>query len=195
MITPGEILPDRLALLGFGAMKLVSEDELSDPLELLLDGVEPGRVGRRPSRLHVVAAHERVDVPLLVGGQVIHDDVEPQALRIAGAQTSHRGENVGRCLPATHLSIEAVGVDIQEPKKLLGPMWPSVGCGQAVPLALERPALALDGPQFQRPHLVVGYDAAILGAPRFEALDPFFLTTNSGSGDSFQVPVRWSVTP
>lgn len=190
MIPPREILPDRLALLGFGAMKLVSEDELPDPLELLLDGVEPGRVGWRPGRLHVVAAHERINAPVLVGGQVIHDDVESQSLRIAGAQASHRGENIWRSLPATHLSVEAVGVDVQEAQELLGSVRPRVSRGQAVPLAFERPALAFDGPQFQRPHLVVGYDAAIPGAASLEPLDSFFLTTNSGSGDSFQVPVR-----
>ena len=195
MVPPSEVFSNCLALLGFGAMKLVSEDELPDPLELFLDGVEPGRVGRRPSGLHVVAAHERGDVPVLVGGQVIHDDVEPQSLRIASAQSAHRSEDVGRSLPATHLSVEAVRVDVQEAEELLGTMWSRVVRGQTVSLPLERPAFAIDGPQFQRPHLVVGYDAAILGASSLELLDSFFLTTNSGSGDSFQVPVRWSVTP
>lgn len=163
------------------------DGELLERGEVRLDGVEPAGIGWREDGLDVVVGHERLELGMLVGVEVVHDDVEPGAQRIAGAQARKDGEKVLHRLAFAHLSDEAVGMDVVEGEELFGALEASVGRPESLGMALLGPALAVQRPQFERATLVEADDGPVFGCRVIEVENPVFFTSNSGSLDVFQV--------
>jgi len=152
-----------------------------------LDGVEPTRVGRRVNGLYVVGSHEGAQAGVLVRIEVVHDEVEAEGRPIAGSQPRKNREQVIDRFPLAHLGHEAVGMDIVEGEQLLRPLEPPVGRPEALRMAHWRPAPSRQRPQLERAALVEADDGATFRAPLVEVEDSVFFTSNSGSGDCFQV--------
>jgi len=124
-----------------------------------------------------------------VGVEVIHHDVKTDGQRVARAQPGEDGEEVIHRLTLAHLADETVGVDVIEGQQLLRAMETAVGGPEALGMADERPAPARQRPQFERAALVEADDGPVLRAAFVEVEDSVFFTSNSGSGDCFQVLV------
>jgi hypothetical protein len=77
---------------------------------------------------------------VLVGVEVVHDDVEAGAWGIAGPQPGEDGEKIIHPLPLAHLTHKAVRVDVVEGEHLLRPLEPPVGRPEALGLAERCPA-------------------------------------------------------
>lgn len=168
-----------------------ADGELLEWREVGLDRVQPTGVGRRVDRLDVVSGHECLQPSVLVGVEVVHDDVEPGVERIAGPQPGEDGEEVVDGLALAYLADEAVGVHIVEGEQLLRPRQPAVGRPEAPGLADPGPAATGQRSQFERAALVEADDRSAFRTALVEVEDAVFLTSNSGSGDCFQVLVCW----
>lgn len=155
------------------------------------DGVQPARVGRCVRGLNVVSGHKRLDSGVLVGVEVIHDHVEADLKRVAGAQSGEDGEEVIDGLAFAHLAHKAVSVDIVEGKQLFCAMQPPIGRPEPLRMANGRPASSSKRPQFKRATLVEADDSPTRGAAFVEVENAVFFDSNSGSGDCFHVFVCW----
>jgi len=128
---------------------------------------------------------------MFVGVEVIHDDVETGRERVAGAQPRKDGEEVIDGLALAHLAHQAIGVDIVEGEQLLGAVQSPIGRPEALGMADGRPAATGQWSQFKRAAFVEADDRASLRTACVEVEDAVFFTSNSGSGDCFQVLVCW----
>ena len=156
-----------------------------------LDGIQPTGVGRRVGRLDVVRGHERLQLRVLMGVEVIHDDVEPKFGGIARAQLGENGNEVLHRLTFAHLADETVGVNVVKGEELFGALEAEVGCAKSPGMTFLGPTLAVQRSQLERATLVEADDRPVLGRRLVEVEYTVFFTSNSGSFDSFQVFVCW----
>lgn len=156
-----------------------------------LDGVQPTGVGRRVDRLNVVLSHERLQASVLVRVEVIHHHVETDSQRVARAQPGEDGQKVLHGLALAHLADEAISVHVVEGEQLLRPLVAMVGGPEALGMPDRCPAAPGQRPQLERAALVEADDRTAFGAALVEVEHAVFFTSNSGSGDSFQVFVCW----
>jgi hypothetical protein len=162
--------------------------------EFGLNGVEPGGLGRQVDCFHVVAGAV-VSRRAAVGRQVVHDEIDPQLDRVAGAQLGEaRGDIAGR-LAFADAADQTVRMDIIEGMQLFGACLAREG--RPVPLRVPAagPAHARQRPELQRAELVIADDHAALGPLGVQGQNALFLALNSGSRDFFQVLVRCQETP
>lgn len=164
-----------------------ADGELLQRREVGLDGVQPARVGRSVGRLDVVGGHEQLQAGVLVRVEVVHHDIEADVPRVARPQLCEDGEEVIDRLALAYLAHEAVGVDIVEGQQLLRAMQSPIGRPETLGMADRRPAPASQRSQFKRPALVEADDRSALRTALVEVEDTVFFTSNSGSGDAFQV--------
>jgi len=130
-----------------------------------------------------------------VGVEVVHDNVQPLAARIARAQAAKGRQDVPCRLPASTCAHQAVVVDVIEPEKLFRALHAAIGRSLSSRMPDSSQPHARDGTQLQRPPLVEANHRSASGPPLIEAEDARFFASNAGSGDCFQVLSRWGVTP
>lgn len=166
--------------------------------EFTLDSVEPRSVGGHVDSLHIVARKE-IFGRTHVGGQIVHNDIEPQLDGVAGPELGETGHDVLRGFAFAHSPNQAVGMDIIEPMQLLRALVTRIGRSVALWLSPTCPAHAGQRPKLQRAKLVVANDDPVFGATGIQFKNPLFLALNSGSSECFQVLVccqetsaRWS---
>ena len=126
-----------------------------------------------------------------MGVEVVHHDVEPDGDGVAGAEPREDGEEVIDRLALPHLADETVGMDVIEGKELFRAFIAVVGCPEPLRMPDRCPAATGQRSQFERAALVEADDRAVVGAALVEVEDAVFFTSNSGSGDCFQVLVCW----
>ena len=115
---------------------------------------------------------------------------------ITAAEVAEGFADVQGPLATTKQATEAVGVQIIiESQKLFGPLQTAVGRAHALGLHLPGPSDTADRFQIQwTPFVETHYRAARWTAP-IERPDAFFLRSNAGSVEVFQVRTRWAVSP
>jgi len=190
-VAPGEVAGDAPAAVFVRRVVGAADGEPLERPKVGLDSVQPARVGGRVDGLGVVGSHEGLQAGVLVGVEVVHYDVEADLQRVARPQPREDGEEVVDRLTLAHLADEAVGVDIVERQQLLGAVQPPIRRAEALGMADLRPAAPSQWSQFKRAALVEADDRPTCGAALVEVEDTVFFTSNSGSGDSFQVLVCW----
>lgn len=94
LVAPVQVVVQRAGLDGVVGVVGVGESELPQRPEVRLDGVGPGRVGRREAELDLVPGRPPADLAAFVGGEVVEDDVDRGAVRADGPDALERGETV-----------------------------------------------------------------------------------------------------
>jgi len=130
-----------------------------------------------------------------VAAEIVHDHVESDRGGMAGAEFAEGLQQVGGCLALMDFSDEALGVNIVEGQQLLGALKPAVGGPQTFGVAAPLPMPAMDRAQFERTTFIEADYSVPLRRRMVEIEDAVFLTSNAGSGDSFQVFECWKETP
>lgn len=173
----------------------VGKGKAPQDAEVGFDEVEPGSLGRSEDRSNAKPAKEGQEAGMVVDVvEVVHDHEEHLAW-VTGTESLERLEQIRQALLAAEDATEAVGMDVVEAEKLLGPFEPAVGGPAPQRLALLGPGDATDRLELERAPLVeADYRRAFRAVP-VEAADAFFFRSKSGSWDVFQVLIRCAVSP
>ena len=186
-VSPREVAGDAAAAALMVAVIGDVQCELLQRREVRFDGVEPAGVGGGEDRLHVVRLQVLPHRGVAVAAQVVHDEVQPYVVRVAGAQPAEDRQQVLMRLAFAHLADEAVGVHIVEGEQLFRALEPPIGRPETHRMSGRRPRASVERTQLQRAALVETDHRPIRRRRGVEVEDAVFFTSNSGSGDSFQV--------
>ena len=89
------------------------EGEVARRLELSLDPIEPGRVGRGVGELDVVGlgpvGDAMVGLGRQVGAEVVHDESDPDVRWVERSQVAGESQELGTVLGRGHVPVEVVG--------------------------------------------------------------------------------------
>jgi len=127
---------------------------------------------------------------MLMGGQVVENEINAVSLRIALTTALPRLEDIRRCFPLVDHSFKNVGVDVIEGQELLHAGGSVVRCPEPLGMSSASPGVSVDWTQLHRAKLVETDNVSIRRLPVVEFQNAVFFTSKSGSGDSFQVFVR-----
>src|SRR5579859_618410 len=173
----------------------IGQGETFQDSELRFDQVEPGGFRRRPDRPNAEPSKQGEEAGMVVDVVQVVQNHEQSLARITAAEVADGFADVHDPFATTKQATEAVGVHIIESQKLFGPLQAAVGRTHALGLLLPGPSDTADRFQFQRtPFVETHYRATPWTAP-IERPNAFFLLSNAGSVEVFQVRTRWAVSP
>src|SRR5215207_3370577 len=158
----------------------VLDDELADRPEVALDAVQKAGVGRGEDQLDVGLGGPLADRRRLVGGEVVGDQVDPQARVVAHPDLAVEGEHLAGVLVRPETAVKAVGVHVVGTEQIAHPVRFGVGRAQPLGPLGGRPARPVVGDQLDRPHLVKADHHAVGGLGPVEPQDPFGLGLKVG---------------
>src|SRR6516225_1664810 len=115
--------------------------------------------------------------------------------RIATAQATKSFADVQDGLATAEHATETVCVNIIESQELLRAFQTAISRSHAPRVFLSSPSQTPDGLQIQRAPLVETHYCAMRRAASVERPNAFFLRSNAGSFEVFQVRTRWAVSP
>jgi len=126
--------------------------------------------------------------------QIVQNHKKPLSW-IATAQTTKGFADVRDDLATAEQATEAVCVYIVKSQELLGSFQAAISRWHAPRTPLASPSHTPDGLQIQGTAFVETYYRAMRRAASIERPDAFFLRSNAGSFEVFQVRTRWAVSP
>src|SRR6184192_1302873 len=186
---------DTAAAYGMAGIVRVGQSEAFENTEVRLDQVQPGGFGRRPRRIDAQLPQQspkaRVIVQLV---QVIHDD-EQLGAGIAATQSPEGIEQLGETFALAEEAVEAIGMHVVETEELLGALGATVGGAHASWPAARCPGDAPDRAQLERTPLVETHHRGARRSAAVQVPDQFFLRSNCGSWERFQVRMRCALKP
>jgi len=130
-----------------------------------------------------------------VGTEIVQDQVDAFLPGIAPPEALPRLEDIPGSLSPVDDPFEHIPVDVIEAKELLRSCRLAIGGPYALRVPLPGPGHPGNRAKLHRSELIEADSVGTWRSFRIEFQNAVFFTSKSGSGDSFQVFVRWSVTP
>jgi len=130
-----------------------------------------------------------------VGAEIVQDEVETLLPGVTRPESLPGLEEVPGCLAAVDNPLEDIAVNVVEAQELLRSCCFVIRGANALWVPLPGPGHTGDRTEFHRTEFVEAHGVSTRRSFRIEFQNAVFFTSKSGSGDSFQVFVRWSVTP
>lgn len=127
--------------------------------------------------------------------EIVHHHIEPDGCGIAGSELMEDFQEVGGRLTFMNFAHETFSVDVIKGQELLRALQPAVSGAETLGMAATLPGAPVERPQLQRTTLVEADYGPSLRRSVVEVEDTVFLSSNCGSGDSFQVFECWKETP
>ena len=190
LVSPSQVLLHALADFSMIVGIAVFDDEIVSCGEVTFEPIHPRRVGGGEDRRDLVSSTPLQDRRCLVRRQIVHDDVDPLGLGIAEPNGLEEIEYDGRVLLGFVMHPQDVLMDVIGSEEIADAAVAAVGGSMPDRALVRGPGstgmrLDLDRSQF----VEADYDR-VFRRPLVESVDAFFLETNSGAFDSFQVRVR-----
>src|SRR5215467_2458762 len=173
----------------------VRQGEAFEDAELRFNQIEPGGFCGCPDGFDAESPQERQKAGMVVDVAQIVQNHEKPLSRITTAQATKSFADVQDGLATAKHAREAVGVNIVESQELLRSFQAAISRAHAPRVFLASPSQAPDGLQLQRTPLVETHYRAVRRAASIKRPDAFFLRSNAGSFEVFQVRTRWAVSP
>lgn len=109
---------------------------------MALDSVQPGSIGRCEDQFHVIFIRPCFDLVVLVGREVVQDDIQPLGTMIPAAEHIEETQDVGMFLALGRMAVQLIRLYIERGEQMLHAMRPCVGCTKPLRPALLKPAFA-----------------------------------------------------
>jgi hypothetical protein len=168
----------------------VVETEALQGCEVSFDSIEPTCICRCRNQGHAMISGILNQCLFSVRGEIIENKVYPSRFGVACTEAFPRLKNISGGLPFVHNTLQDIALDIVECKELLCACFLGVCCSDALRMTSPRPADTRDRSKFHWSKLVKTDHCTVRRSFVIEFQNTVFFTSNSGSGDSFQVFVR-----
>jgi len=130
-VPPDDVAADHGCLLPVAGVIGAVESEVAECLELGLDPVEPGGVGRRVGQFDVVGlgplGHPLIVLRRQVRAEVVQHNGDSDLGRVKGSEVAHEGQELGPALLRGDVPVEAVGCEVVAGHEVSYPVRPGVG--------------------------------------------------------------------
>ena len=168
----------------------VVETEALQRCKVSFDGIEPTSVCRCRNQGHAMISGIVNQYLFSVRGEIIKNKVYPSRFWVACTEAFPCLKNISGGLPFVHNTLQDIALDIVECQELLCACFLGVSCSDALRMTSPGPADTRDRTKFHWSKLVKTDHRTVRRSFIIEFQDAVFFTSNSGSGDSFQVFVR-----
>ena len=173
----------------------IGQGEAFQDAELRFDQVEPGSFRRCPGGLDSESSQQSEETGMIVDVAQVVQNYKKSLSRIATTQAAKGFAKVQDCLATAEQATQAVCVYIVKSQELFGSFQAAIRRSHLPRAFLAGPRHTPDGLQIQRAPLVETHYRAMRRTASIERPDSFFLRSNAGSFEVFQVRTRWAVSP
>ncbi len=129
-----------------------------------------------------------------MGREIIQNEIDSFSSGILVAQAFERTQSLLPALAPKEVSPELITVDIKERQQVSDPVRAGVGRRETLRMPPSCPVHSILRPQFKWAKFVKANNTRTFGRFPVQSGHSFFLTSKSGSFDSFHVLVRWWLT-